>query len=122
MILALGTNDNKTAVQDSYADGTVPFASFVEAPRYMINQIRQMHGQNVKIVILQNMMTGSWRWRAATLKKISNHLAGCCLSLVGRIQRFRLIRRSGLSGWPYSEPKAPLHWLLVARGFSLDPA
>lgn len=60
VVLALGTNDNTASVTESYENGTVPFATFVEAAQYVIGQIRAMHGQNVKIVLLHNMMTSSW--------------------------------------------------------------
>ena len=60
VILALGTNDGAANVTESYENGTVPFETFIEAPRYVIGQIRQMHGEDVKIVLLHNMMSSSW--------------------------------------------------------------
>ena len=60
VILALGTNDSKSNVEESYQNGTVPFATFEEALTDQIKLIRQMHGSDVKIVLLHNMMSSSW--------------------------------------------------------------
>ena len=60
VILALGTNDSADNVTESYNKGTVPFATFEEALTDQIRLIREMHGNDVKIVLMYNMMSSNW--------------------------------------------------------------
>ena len=60
VVLALGTNDTKANVEDSYKKGVVPFAAYEEALADQIRLIRSMHGENVPIILMCGMMTNSW--------------------------------------------------------------
>ncbi|MBR2615937.1 MAG: hypothetical protein IKC69_04600 [Clostridia bacterium] len=60
VVLALGTNDSASNVKESFENGTVPFATFEDALKDQIRLIREMHGQDVKIVLLYGMMSTTW--------------------------------------------------------------
>ena len=60
VVLAIGANDSADRVKFAYEKGIVPFATFEEALKDQIGLIRQMHGEDVKIVLLYNMNNSSW--------------------------------------------------------------
>ncbi len=60
VVVALGTNDSAANVTESYESGTVPFATFEDALKDQIRLIRQMHGEDVKIILMYNMMSSNW--------------------------------------------------------------
>ena len=60
VVLALGTNDGAANVKESYEKGIVPFATFEDAVKDLIQQARAMHGSDVKIVLLHGMMSTTW--------------------------------------------------------------
>jgi len=60
VVVALGTNDSKDNVTESYNNGTVPFASFEAALKDQLRLIREMHGSDVEIIIMYNMMSSNW--------------------------------------------------------------
>lgn len=59
-VLALGTNDSASDVKISFEDGTVPFSTFDKALVHQIRLIRKLNGEQVKIVLLYNMMSSAW--------------------------------------------------------------
>lgn len=73
VVIALGTNDSSSSVKESYENGTVPFATFEDAVKDLIKQVRAKNGSDVKIVLQYGMMTGSW---ASELKAVAEE-TGC---------------------------------------------
>ncbi len=60
VVIALGTNDSATNVTESYQNGTVPFATFEDALKDQIRLVREMHGADVEIILMYNMMSSTW--------------------------------------------------------------
>ena len=60
VVIAMGTNDGTANVEESYKNGTVPFATMEEAMTDLVKQVRAMHGSDVKIVLLYGMMSTTW--------------------------------------------------------------
>ena len=60
VVLAIGANDTADRVKFAYEKGIVPFATYEEALKDQIGLVRQMHGEDVKIVLLYNMTSGLW--------------------------------------------------------------
>lgn len=60
VVVAMGTNDSTANVTESYQQGIVPFSTFDDALKDLIGQIRATHGEDVKIVLMYNMMSSSW--------------------------------------------------------------
>ena len=60
VVLALGTNDKPSNVTDSFLGGIVPFETFDDALADQIRQIREMHGEDVPIVLIYGMMNAAW--------------------------------------------------------------
>lgn len=60
VVLALGTNDKPSNVTDSFLEGIVPFETYDDALADQICQIREMHGEDVPIVLIYGMMNAAW--------------------------------------------------------------
>lgn len=60
VVIALGTNDSETNVTESFSNGTVPFSNFKDALKDQIRLVREMHGSDVEIIIMYNMMSSGW--------------------------------------------------------------
>lgn len=61
VVIAMGTNDGADIVKENYENGRIPFADVKEATKNLVGQVRAMHGEDVKIVLLYNMMAGNWQ-------------------------------------------------------------
>ena len=59
-VIALGTNDSEVNVRESVEAGRVAFGCFEDALSDQIDKIRKMHGNDVRIVLMQGMMTSAW--------------------------------------------------------------
>lgn len=65
-VLALCTNDGDTTIKEAVKNNTTSYKDSEGAVRWLVNAVRNFHGDDVKIVIIHNMMTNtSASWLSA---------------------------------------------------------
>lgn len=72
VVLAPGTNDQEQMVEDNYKKGLIPFATYEEALADQLQLIREMHGENVPIILMGGMMIDRWETELRTAAQADN--------------------------------------------------